>query len=189
MLTVTIPDAPDREYYNSEKNEFFTIKGVKGAKITLEHSLVSVRKWEMKHHKPFLKDEERTRQEELDYIRCMTLTQNVRDEVYEIIPPSVINQISQYIGDPMTATWFTEEKKKEKSTQTITAEIIYGWMIAFHIPSEYQKWHLNSLLALIRVCEIQQRPKEKKKKGLSREALFNRDALNEKRKAMYNTRG
>lgn len=180
MLQVIIPPS---EQFDPNTNEFFETKE---QTLCLEHSLVSVSKWESKWHKSFLGTKEKTQEEILDYIRCMTLTQNVNPSVYRCIPASIIEEISRYIEDPMTATWFSEEENKKNSKEVITSEIIYYWMIAQNIPVEFQKWHLNRLITLIRVCSIKNQPPKK----MSKSELASRNrALNEARKQRLNTKG
>lgn len=187
MLTVTIPET---EYYNEENNQFFTIQE---KKITLEHSLVSVSKWESKYHKPFLANNNKTTDEVLDYIKMMTITQNVDPIYYTQLSKQNIEDIQKYIDNPMTATWFTEDllnntnpQIKKKSKEIVTSEIIYYWMIALQIPFECQKWHLNRLMTLIRVVDSkQQKPKKMSKKELARRNT----ALNEMRRAKARSKG
>jgi len=180
MLTITIPD---QEWFNDVTQEFVTIKG---RDLTLEHSLVSLAKWESLFHKPFLTREEKTRSETLNYIKCMTITQNVDDILYKAIDATTIAQVSAYIENPMTATTFTESEQKQKvNRDVITAEIIYYWMIALTIPMECQKWHLNRLLTLINVCNIKNQPKKMSKS----EILRRNRALNAQRRQQLNTRG
>jgi hypothetical protein len=182
MLQVTIPAV---DLFDEQKNEFITIKQ---RVLQLEHSLVSLSKWESKWKKPFLGSEEKTSEETLDYIRCMTITQNVDPSVYDHIPGSIIEQISEYIDDSMTATWFHEkDDKKPGKKETITAEIIYYWMIALNIPESYQKWHLNRLITLVRVCNIKNAPP--KKKSNKRDILARNRALNAARRQSMNTKG
>ena len=178
MLTVTIPPF---ELYDEEKEEFITSKG---ATLLLEHSLVSLSKWESKWCKPFLSKEDKTPQETSSYIVCMTITQNVDSKVYLNIPQGVIDQVRDYIDRPMTATVIA--KQTSKSREIITSEIIYYWMIALTIPFECQKWHLNRLLTLINVCNIKNSPQKK----LSRRDLAGRNtSLNAARRAALNSRG
>lgn len=180
MLTVTIPSV---EKWDERKNEFVYTKG---RVLQLEHSLVSVSKWESKWNKPFLSKSEKTSLELLDYIRCMTITQNVPDEVYADIPDRVYEQIIQYINLPMTATTFLEEGKKGKN-EIITSEVIYYWMVALTIPFECQEWHLNRLLTLIRVCNIKNQPKKKK---MNKKDILSRNArLNAARRKKLNSKG
>ena len=182
MLQVTIPSI---ELYDEVNNEFITIEE---RTLTLEHSLASLSKWESKWCKPFLSKEKLTEEESLDYIRCMTLTPNVPPEVYSIIPNSVIETVSEYIAKPMTATWFSDEVKKsrKRSGEQVTAEIIYCWMIALNIPPEYESWHLNKLLTLIRVCDEKNKPAKKK----STTSILNEyAALNKARRQRLNTKG
>ena len=148
MLKITIPG---QEFWDEEKEVFVNTKG---ATLQLEHSLVSLSKWESKWHKPFLGNGDKTVEETVDYIRCMTLTQNVNPSVYDFITNEIIGRVSDYIDDSMTATWFSKEDKSSPNREVITAEIIYYWMIALNIPFECQKWHLNRLLTLIRVCTV-----------------------------------
>lgn len=180
MLKVIIPG---KELWDEGKGEFVFVKG---AALQLEHSLVSLSKWEAKWHKPFLGNGDKTAEETVDYIRCMTLTQNVSPSVYGIIGDDVIRQVSDYISDPMTATWFSREDKTPPSREVVTAEVIYYWMITLNIPFECQKWHLNRLITLIRVCNAKNAPLKKmsKKQLLSRNA-----ALNAARRKQLNSRG
>lgn len=180
MLEITIPS---RELYDEQKNEFVSVKG---QKLVLEHSLVSLSKWESKWKKPFLsKTSNITNEEFIDYIRCMTITQNVNPILYLGITPSIITEVKQYINEPMTATTFSNDKHSP-NREIITAEIIYYWMIAHGIPFECQKWHLNRLLTLIRVCSI----KNSKQKPMSRrEQLRRNNALNKARRKRLNSKG
>lgn len=181
MLTITIPGA---ELFNEKTFEFVYTKPTT---ITLEHSLVSISKWESKWHKPFISKELKTKQETIDYIKCMTITQNVDPNAYFGINDTIINQVNKYIDDPMTATWFSEDKNSKKNTEVITSELIYYWMIALNIPFECQRWHLNRLLTLIRVCSIKSNPNKKK---MSKNEIFkNNRALNEARKKALGTTG
>ena len=163
-----------------------TFLSVKEQTLTLEHSLVSISKWESKWHKAFLGKTAKTEEEVRDYIRCMTLTQNVNPEVYYCIPAKAFEEINAYIEDPATATYFAEDQKKTQSREIITSELIYYWMIALNIPFECQKWHLNRLLALIRVCSIKNQPNKKMSKG---EIMSRNRALNEARRKAHHSRG
>lgn len=180
MIQITIPST---ELWDEKKQEFITVKE---HTLRLEHSLVSVSKWESKWCKPFLKKDIRTVEEDIDYIRCMTLTKNVDPNVYNFMTSSNIAKINSYIESPMTATIFYEEKKGAGNRETITSELIYYWMIALNIPFECQKWHLNRLLTLIKVCNIKNQPP--KKMG-SRELMSRNAALNASRKQQLNTKG
>ena len=179
MLKVTIPSI---ELYDERINEFFTTKE---QAIQIEHSLVSLSKWESKWCKPFLTKEEKTHDESIDYIRCMTITQNVDDNVYKLIGQGIIEEVSRYIEAPMTATVFNTENKNG-NREIVTAEIIYYWMIALNIPFECQKWHLNRLLALIKVCDIKNTPTKKMSK---RDIMERNRSLNLARREALNTKG
>lgn len=180
MLEITIPAVEQWD----ELNEEFVYS--KEQTLKLEHSLVSLSKWESKWCKPFLSKEEKTKEELIDYVRCMTLTQNVDENIYRFLTNENINKINEYIQAPMTATWFSEDKQSQRNREQITSELIYYWMIALNIPSEYQKWHLNRLLTLIRVCNIKNQPAKK----MSRKEIASRNAaLNAARRKQLNTKG
>ena len=179
MLQLVVPDL---ETYDESKSEFI-IK--KGQILQVEHSLVSISKWESNWNKPFLSDKPKTIEETVDYIRCMTITQNVLSYIYGQITNDNINQVSKYIALPMTATWFNHEDNTP-SKEIITSEIIYYSMIAYNIPFECQKWHLNRLLTLIRVCK----KKNDKPRKMSKAEIVNRNReLNNKRRQQSNSKG
>lgn len=167
-----------------EKQQIFI--EVPETEIQLEHSLVSLSKWESKWHKSFLKEQLNGSTEEgLDYIRCMTITQNVNPNIYKYLSQDEINKISNYINDPMTATTFNDHSTS-KSNESITSELIYYWMITYNIPAEYQKWHLNRLITLIRICQIKNSPSKK----MSRNDIINKySELNEARRKQLKSRG
>lgn len=181
MLQITVPISPEMW---DEKNEEFIEP--KTASLQLEHSLVSISKWESKWHKPFLSKEPKTVEETIDYIKCMTLTQNVKSEVYDHLSKENIEEINAYIDDPKTATTFSKDRKSARSREIITSELIYYWMIALNIPFECQKWHLNRLLTLIRVCEVKNTPG---KKMSQREVLNQYAAINAANRKRFNTKG
>ena len=183
MLRITVPA---KEHWDEERNEFVYTKA---CTLQLEHSLVSIAKWESKWHRSFFDTkQEKTLEEAIDYIRCMTLTQNVNPNIYNCLTPENHDAINAYINDPMTATWFWDRNKKTAGgkKQIITSELVYYWMIALNIPFECQKWHINRLLTLIRVCEEENAPKEK----TSKRALMSRNAaLNAARRKRLGTKG
>lgn len=179
MLKLVIPDL---EVFNEKTNEFETIKG---QTIALEHSLVSISKWESKWKIPFFSREQKTTEQALDYIRCMTLTQNVNPLLYQNLDSRHISAISDYLDDSMTATWFSKDNSP-KSREIITSEIIYYWMIESGIPMECQKWHINRLFTLIKVCNEKRKPQKK----MTREELMARNKrLNLQRRARLNSKG
>ena len=180
MLRITIPGL---ELWDSKKERFIHTKA---QVLQLEHSLVSLSKWESKYCKPFLSDKNKTAEETMDYIKIMTLTQNVDPEVYTRLTDEHIRMISEYIDAPMTATTFSKSEKEKHNKEIITAELIYYWMVALNIPFECQKWHLNRLLTLIRVCNIKNAPPKKRTK---REILNRNAALNEARRQRLNSKG
>lgn len=170
------------EMFDEQTQSFFTLKG---QTLQLEHSLVSLSKWESKWCKPFLSKELKTLDETKDYIRCMTITQNVDPEIYNRLSNSNIEAINKYIDAPMTATTFNN-RNQSSSKEIITSELIYYWMISFNIPMECQKWHLNRLLTLIRVCNIKNSPPKKMGK---RDIASQYASLNAARRKQFNTKG
>lgn len=180
MLRVTIPS---KEYFDEKSQTFFHTKETT---ITIEHSLVSLSKWEMKWQKPFNDGKPKPMNEIIDYIRCMTITQNVPMIVYDCITTENLEQIQAYIDEPMTATTFRSINKGKGNKEIVTAEIIYYWMFSFNIPMECDKWHLNKLLTLIRVFNVKNTPR---KKMSQRDALKYHKAQNEARKKRLGTRG
>lgn len=188
MLEIVIPEQ-HYEFFDDEKNEFFPPVDIKETRIQLEHSLISLKKWEEKWHKPFLAKSDKTYEELSDYIRCMTLTRGVDPLVYNWIPKEVVEQVVAYIGNPMTATTFKNNAligAQKNSREIVTAEIIYYWMIMLSIPAEFQKWHLNQLLTLIKVVNIKNgKPQKVDRKTAAQE----RAALNKLRREQYNSKG
>ena len=180
MLEITIKSC---ELFDEEKEEFITIPE---QTIKLEHSLVSLSKWESKWCKPFLSKEDKSYEETIDYIKCMTLTQNVNPIVYGLIDGDSMKQITKYIEAPMTATTFYDDKKSRHNREIVTAELIYYWMVSLQIPFECQKWHLNRLLTLIKVCSIKNEPP---KKMSTRDVMSRNAALNAARRKRLNTKG
>lgn len=156
--------------------------------LELEHSLASLSKWESKYKKPFLSTEDKTADETMFYIhRCMMLTKNPPEEILEKFSKGNYDEIQQYINDKQTATWFKERPGGTRgSSQIITAEVIYGWMVALRIPFETEKWHLNKLFTLIKVCNEQKTPPKKMGRA---DAARQRAELNARRQAQLGTRG
>lgn len=183
MLKIKIPAV---ELFDERSNSFITLE--KEGVLTLEHSLVSLSKWESKWQKPFMTKQEKTEEETLDYIKCMTITQNVDPELYENIKycPNIIQQVNDYIANPMTATTFSEDKTSKPNREIVTSELIYFWMFSYGIPMDCQKWHLNRLLTLVRVFTV----KNQTHKPLGKKATASKyAALNAARKKQLNTKG
>lgn len=156
-------DLPEREIIDDET---YTITKIPKVRLTLEHSLISVRKWEAKWKRAFLDKKEKTSEELIDYVRCMTINSGVDPIVYHHIPDEVMLKIIQYIEDPMTATTIRRSKEEGAAPkhEIVTAEIIYYWMFTLGIPLELEKWHFNRLMILIEVFGEFNKPKKKQKK-------------------------
>lgn len=179
MLTIIVEG---HEHYDESKSEFITTKS---AILNLEHSLVSLSKWESIWLKPFISKEQRTVEETLSYIKCMTLNE-VDDDVYNRLTNAHIDAIVKYMESPMSATTINNDKQKP-SREIITSELIYYWMIALQIPFETQYWHINRLFKLINVTNIKNNPKGNK---MSKKEMYSRNtALNAARRKSMNTSG
>ena len=180
MLYIEVP--LENEKWDENKQEFIEPKK---QILQLEHSLVSLSKWESKWCKPFLSSS-KTDEEILDYIKCMTVTQNVSPVIYNYLTDSNVQEIVDYINAPMTATTFYNRQKTKNNREIVTADLIYYWMISLQIPFECQKWHLNRLLALIRVCDIKNTPLKKRSRN---EIAAEYARINAARRQQYNTKG
>lgn len=162
MLQITVPPLV-REDYDELNNEFIYTPVSEEQTLCLEHSLHSLSKWESKWHKPFLSKQDKTDEELLDYVKCMTLTPNVDPDVYLRLTPANFDEIEKYIGNPMTATTFSDDQNRKHNREIITAEIIYYWMVSLNIPFDpCEYWHLNHLITLVRVCNIKNTPPKKR---------------------------
>lgn len=185
MLVITVPAS---KLWNAKKEEFISTKETR---LSLEHSLVSISKWESKWHIPFISDKKKTATQTIDYIKCMTITQNVDPNVYNALTEENIMQVNEYIDNKMTATWFSEPKdgsnKPPIRKEIVTSELIYYWMIALEIPFECQKWHLNRLLTLIRVCNA--KAKSTNTKQNKNDIMRRNAALNAARRKQLGTSG
>lgn len=182
MLTITIPKT---ELYDEETNRFWVVNE---QELRLEHSLLSISKWESKWHKPYLDSStyQKTNEMNLDYIKCMTITQNVPDIVYSCLTKKNIDDIVKYISDPMTATWFSNDNESHASSEVVTSELIYYWMTATGVPFSCEKWHINRLLTLIKICSIKN---GKPKKMSQKETAARYKALNAARRAKFASKG
>ena len=179
MLQIIVPKA---ELFD-ENTEMFV--ETKDTQLKLEHSLLSISKWESKWCKPFLGKEKHTPTEMLDYIKCMTLN-TVPKEVYNALTPDNLKTISDYINHPMTASTVTDNSKTNTfSREIVTSELIYYWMVTYQIPFECEKWHINRLLMLIRICNAKNNPKKMSK----REIMAQNRALNNARRKALHTKG
>ncbi len=179
MLQITIPAMND--LWDEQNQQFLSVKETT---IQLEHSLLSISKWESKWNKSFINTKDKTEEELMDYIKCMTITKNVDPNVYVCLTAENIQEIVTYINAPMTATTIRDTGKSNH--EIVTSELIYYWMISLNIPVKFEKWHLNRLITLIRVCSIKNQPAKKMSRG---EIIQRNAALNAARKKRWNTKG
>jgi hypothetical protein len=171
------------ELFDDETQRFHTLEGFE---LELEHSLLSLSKWESKHQKPFLSSKQLTNDELVDYVMCMIQTPGITKAQVDSASNDIFSAVNDYINSPQSATTFGEMPKPKGPGETITSELIYYWMTAFNIPWEAQTWHLNRLFSLIRIANIKNSPPKK----MSRNQLAQRNLeLNEKRKAELGTKG
>jgi len=180
MLTIRVSGVESFDEISQE----FTTQG--GTILELEHSLVSLSKWESKYEKPFLGHESKTPEEIIYYVRCMIVTPNFPEELFSQLSEANFTEITDYIDSKTSATWFSEQPGAPKSREVITSELIYYWMTVFNIPFECEHWHLNRLFTLIRICNIKQSKPEKMSRS---EAAARQRALNAQRKAQLGTSG
>ena len=179
MLQITSPAMND--LWDERNQQFLSIKETT---IQLEHSLLSISKWESKWNKSFINTKDKTEEELIDYIKCMTITKNVDPNIYVCLTAENIQEIVNYINAPMTATTIRDTGKSNH--EIVTSELIYYWMISLNIPVKFEKWHLNRLITLIRVCSIKNQPAKKMSRG---EIMQRNAALNAARKKRWNTKG
>lgn len=180
MLQITIPGMEGWD----ERTETFV--SFNDTTITLEHSLISISKWESKWHIAFLGKDDKTPEQINDYIKCMTITPNVKPEVYEFLSKKNVEDVMAYINDSMTATTIANHGGKKFSREIVTSELIYYWMVALNIPFECQKWHINRLMMLIQICEIKNQPDKK----MGRKSTMQQNAaLNAARRQKAHSRG
>lgn len=181
MLEIIVPEL---ELFNEKTQEFLSEPAFT---LTFEHSLFSISKWESEFEKPFLSKGEKTTEETLAYVRCMLQSLDYPDNWEERLSPANLETISHYINSAKTATTFRDDGRKSKGrSETITAELVYYWMVSFNIPFECQYWHLNRLFALIRICQVKN---SKQPKMSPREIAQRNRELNEQRRQQFGTAG
>lgn len=180
MLRIVIPAC---ELFNEATEEFVNLEELS---VDLEHSLVSLSKWESEWEVPFLGKTDKTEEQALSYIKMMIVNPEPAPEIYGRITNENINAVNEYINMRMTATWVNDPPSARAGRETITAELIYYWMIALGIPLECESWHLNKLLTLIKVCNLKNAPK---KKMNSAEIANKQREMNAQRRAQMGSRG
>lgn len=180
MLTL---DIKGREYYDSDKEEFFKVPDTR---ITLEHSLISISKWESEFERPFMKDDVKSQDELLYYIKCMAVDCVVNDDILLSFSQNDYDTLKQYMAKNMTATTISNSNNNKRNRDIITSEVLYYRMIALQIPFECQYWHINRLLMLINVCSLKNEPGKK----LNKADLANQNrAINAARRNKLGTSG
>ena len=186
-LTITIPE---REFYDEKTGRFITTKKTT---VIMEHSLLSISKWESKWHKPYLTKEKKTEEESLDYLRCMCISKDGREvnpNIFRALTPKQSKEIADYISDPMTGTTIRRRENMPQSREMITNELVYFWMSNFGIPFDpCEKWHFNRLMTLIEIASIKNNPDKKKRGDFGRSQAQERAALNASRRAQHHSRG
>ena len=182
MLKIIVPGRQERW---DESKEEFVYSDTKDVTLRLEHSLISISKWESKYHVPFLSSD-KSDEQILYYIKCMALNVDPEDEVFNRLTMQNIKQINEYIADPMTATIVNDEVNQRPSREFVTSELIYYWMFSYSLPIELEKWHINRLIMLIRVFSAKNAPPKKRSRA---EIIAEQRALNAARRKKYNTKG
>jgi hypothetical protein len=182
MLKIKIPE---KEFFDERTQEFYSVKA---RTLQLEHSLVSISKWESITRKPFLSDVDKLSNKDiLLYIKCMTIGQTPSDIAYAALGANELKKITDYISTEQTASWISDNlKKKPGKKEVVTSELIYYWMIAYNIPFECEKWHLSRLLMLIRICQVKN---GKPKKMSKSEAMKQQRKLNAERRSKMHSKG
>ena len=179
MLTLQVPPV---SYWDEAKEEFIEHEGLT---LNLEHSLYSISKWESKWLKAYLKNTPKSAEEAMDYVKCMSIEDISIDDL-DGLGEFELEKINEYINAPMSATYINTPTQTGYSSETTTSELIYYWMVEFHIPFECQHWHLNRLLKLISVCNIKKNPPKKRSQ---REIAAENKAINDRRRIESNTNG
>lgn len=188
MLQIIVPAIRQTELWDESKEEFVPVPPMNEQTLQLEHSLISLSKWESKWCKPFYSNKEKTAEETLDYIRCMTINKKVDPRAYFNLSQKDIEMVKEYIYAPMSATPDIHESRNGRGgpSEPITSEIIYYWMITYGIPVEFEKWHLNRLITLIKICNKKNTPRPKRS---TQQILRDNAAINAARRKKLNTKG
>lgn len=172
------------DFFDESTEEFISFKG---CRFKIEHSLVSLAKWESKWKVPFLHTQ-LTRAQWIDYVRCMTITQNVDPLTYRVISNPLLKEIQDYVNESQTATTIKDNTpNRPRKKEIVTAEIIYFWMLSYQVPVEFEKWHLSRLLTLIEVCAIKNDTSSRKMS--KSDILKQNNKLNAARRAAHHSRG
>lgn len=179
MLKITVGD---KEVYDESIQEF---KAQGGVVLELEHSLVSLSKWESEFEKPFLTNDPKSGLEIIGYVRAMCLRPDIQETVFQKLSGENFQEINSYIDSKMSATWFNE-KQSERSREVVTSELIYYWMTVYRIPFTCETWHLNRLFTLIRICNVKQ---DKPKPMTRAEQASEQRRINAERRARFNSTG
>jgi len=192
MLELVLP-AVTGEEWDESKEMFVYTRQQKELKIRFEHSLIAIGKWESHWHKSFFTTFSETRQKKVtdeeffDYIKCMTITPNIDDEVYDRLTAEHIREITKYLDDPMTATTFSNKNNKGGgNNRVVTSELVYYWMAELKIPFSCEKWNIKRLMTLIQIFEAERAPSKKMSK---REIMSRNNAINAARRKQLHSKG
>jgi hypothetical protein len=174
------------EGFDDETQRFIDAESVT---LELEHSLLSLSKWESKHEISFLSGKDMTDEQVRDYVHMMNSSGEIPPVVFSHMNAGHFEKINEYINAKMSATTF-RETGQQRNIEVVTAELIYYWMIALDIPFECERWHLNRLTTLIKICNIKNAPKDKQQSaGITKDVISDRRALNEQRRREMGTSG
>ena len=173
MLTITVPGI---DFWDSER-EIFIVRDE--FVLELEHSLVTLSKWEQKYEKPYLGPEKHSTEEVLGYVAAMAVTQDLSPEVLVRLSEDNFVEISEYINKKASGTFFSDVMPGKRSSEIITSELIYYWLSAFHIDfNPVENWHLTRLFNLLRVASVKNAPEKKRSRA---SIAQEQKALNEQR--------
>lgn len=187
MFVINLGD----ELFDEETNTFLHPVG---KKLHLEHSLLSISKWEAEWEIPFL-NTDKTSEQSLSYIKCCVLDDDFDELLLNTLSDKNILDFNAYLSKGMTAKKIIDlrsslsQKRKSRrpaSQKALTSEDIYYSMIQFHVWKECEEWPLQRLLSLLQLCSLKSNSTGEMSK--SDQAKFYREE-NARRKAKYHTNG
>lgn len=180
---ILVLEFPEYDQFDRVTEEFVTFPP---ARLTLVHNLLSIVRWESKWKRSFVDRPPSSVDEVIDYVECMADGQPSVPHMLERLTRDHTEAIKAYIADPMSASVMLSRPGQTKSSEKMTSDLIYYYMVTFQIPFEAEEWHLNRLLMLIRICNAKQSAGQKTN---SKSAASQRAALNRARRARAGSRG